>query len=348
MAAGRRPGVKRIVGLILLSVLLGLGGLMLAAGGALFDRSLWVPPPQRGGWWVAALAFALAGWFLPAWKIRALATPQGVRLRLLHAWYVHVSGVFGTAMTPSGTGGGPAMVMALYRYGVPYGRGMGVAVQFFVLDLTAFAAIIPFGLAYLVWGSGIRVPLGLEVLALATAVVATAAAVFLGRYPRPVVRLALWASRRALLARFRSQLRKSARDYYRASRGFARMPAPRVALLLALSASVWLANFLLFWVLLRAFALPASAGEIVALLSVLTLGSFVVPTPGASGFMEFVTSLAFGDRAGGSSPAGPILYWRMITFYVVYLLGPAISWLIVLDRPPRWLRRRAPWFRPRR
>lgn len=332
--------MKRLIALIALSILLGVGGLLLAAGGTLLDPGVWVPPSGRGGWWAWAALLTGVGWALPAAKIRILTAAQDTRLAWLHAWFVHVSGVFGTAMTPSGTGGGPAMVVALYRYGVAYGRGMGVAVQFFVLDLTAFAAIIPFGLAYLVWGSGVRVSLALEVVAVATALVATAAAIFLGRFPRPLVRLALWASNRAWLARFRGAIRKSARDYYRAALGFRRMPRPTVALLLGLSATVWLANFLLFWVVLRAFGLPASAGEIVALLSVLTLASFVVPTPGASGFMEFVTSLALAGRAGEASAAGPVLYWRLATFYVVYLVGPLVSWAIVLDRPPRWLRRR--------
>lgn len=331
--------VIRLAALIALSLLLGLGGMLLAARGALFTGAVWVPPAGHAGWWWIAAAMAACGWTLPITKVRGLVAAQGQHLGMLHAWFVHVSGVFGTAMTPSGTGGGPAMVMALYRYGVPYGRGMAVAVQFFVLDLTAFAAIIPFGLVYLLLGSAIDVPLGIEVLAVATAAAATAAAVFLGRFPRPLVRLALWASGLRSLRRIRSTLRKSARDYYRAARGFRTMPVGRLVGLVAVSAATWLANFLLFWTLLRAFGLPASAGEIVALLSVLTLGSFVIPTPGASGFMEFVASLAFGYRGEGGSVAGPILYWRMMTFYVAYLLGPVVSWAIVLDRPPRWLRR---------
>jgi len=331
--------VIRLAALIGLSLLLGLGGLLLAARGALFSGTVWVPPGGHAGWWWVVGALAATGWTLPIVKVRGLVAAQGQRLGVLHAWFVHVSGVFGTAMTPSGTGGGPAMVMALYRYGVPYGRGMAVAVQFFVLDLTAFAAIIPFGLVYLLLGSGIDVPPGIEVLAVATALAATGAAVFLGRFPRPLVRLALWASSLRSLRRVRSTLRKSARDYYRAARGFRSMPTGRLAGLVVVSAAVWLANFLLFWTLLRAFGLPVPAGEIVALLSVLTLGSFVVPTPGASGFMEFVASLAFGDRGAGGSVAGPILYWRLLTFYVAYLVGPVVSWAIVLDRPPRWLRR---------
>ena len=339
--------MKRLIALIALSIVLGVGGLLLAAGGTLLDPDVWVPPAGRSAWWAWAALLAVAGWVLPAAKVRILTAFQGTRLAWLHAWFVHVSGVFGTAMTPSGTGGGPAMVVALYRYGVPYGRGMGVAVQFFVLDLAAFAMIIPFGLAYLVWGSGLRVSLGLEIVALATALAATAAAIFLGRFPRPLVRLSLWASNRRWLARFRGAIRKGARDYYRATLGFRRMAPRAVAALLGLSAAVWLANFLLFWVVLRAFGLPAGAGEIVALLSVLTLGSFVVPTPGASGFMELVTSLALSGRAGEDSVAGPVLYWRLATFYVVYLLGPIVSWAIVLDRPPRWLRRRVRGLRKR-
>jgi uncharacterized membrane protein YbhN (UPF0104 family) len=67
-----------------------------------------------------------------------------------------------------------------------------------------------------------------------------------------------------------------------------------------------------------------------ALLSSITLVSHVVPTPGASGFVEAAVGLSVG--AGGGAAAA-LLIWRLASFYVIFLLGPPAGWLLYLSRP---------------
>lgn len=331
--------MKRLLALFALSIGLGLAGLYVATRDALLDPAAYVP--TGWSWPLAALAAAclLTIWTLPLVKLVDLAAWHRHRLKPYQAWLTHVASVFGVAMTPSGTGGGPGMMMALHRFGVPAGTALGIAVQVLVLDLLVFAVLIPLGLAYLVLVSPVEMPWRLELAALAAALIGGAAALVLVRYPRPVVRLLLAAAAARWTGRFGPCLRGMAREYYRGAVSFRGMRAPLWSKLLAINAIAWLANFLLFWVLLRLYGLEAPAPAILAVLAMLTLVSFVVPTPGASGFMEFVVGVAMSERVPSESVAPPILLWRAGTFYLVYVLGPLAGWLILLDRPPRWLRR---------
>ncbi len=76
-----------------------------------------------------------------------------------------------------------ATVVALGRLGVPLGRGIGVAVQLFVLDLTFFAWSVPLGLAYLVYAEKFSLSPSTTVAALTTAALTLAGAGVLIRYP---------------------------------------------------------------------------------------------------------------------------------------------------------------------
>ncbi len=132
------------------------------------------------------------------------------------------------------------------------------------------------------------------------------------------------------MARFASRLRKIARDYYRSARDFLKMPASYWLTLHLATAAGWFGGFVLFWLLLKLYGVEAGLLATLATLSSITLVSHVVPTPGASGFMEAAVGLSVG--AGGGAAAA-VLVWRLASFYVVFLLGPPAGWLLYLSRP---------------
>lgn len=334
--------MKRLLLLMALSLGLGLGGLYLATRDALLDPQSYALETWSWPLALAAVLAFLSIWVVPAVKHRDLVAEQGRSLTLYQSLLVHVASVFGVAMTPSGSGGGPALMVALGRFGVPTGVGLGIAMQVAVLDLIAFAILIPVGSVYLLMSGAIALSPAFRALAVAGATVAAIGAVALSRYPRPVVRLLLWLSRLRKLRRFADRIQGAAREYYRSAKAFQAMPLWRWGELVLITVLSWLANFLLFWVALRMYGIPAGAMEIVSVLSVLTLASFVIPTPGGSGFMEFVVGLAVSGRVTAAEVAPPILVWRLLTFYLIFLIGPVAGWLILLERAPRWLRRWLP------
>ena len=143
----------RLVWLLLLSLGLGLGGLYLATREELFSAALYAPTELTPALAALALACLLALWLAPVAKLVLLARSQGQRLGWWHAFVAHVAQVFGTAMTPAGTGGAPFLVVALGEVGVPSGVGLALAVQLFVLDLAALGVLILLGLGYLLLAS---------------------------------------------------------------------------------------------------------------------------------------------------------------------------------------------------
>jgi len=321
---------------LLLSVGLGLAGLYLATREEIFSAALYAPKELPAWLIVFAVLTLVALWLAPVAKLVLLARYQGYPLTWWHAFLAHVAQVFGTATTPAGTGGAPFLVVALERVGVPAGAGLAMAVQLFVLDLAALGLLIPIGLAYLLLATPVALGPWLSVGAGVGALLALVGAVALVRFPRPVVRalhaLASWR----LLARFQRRLRRVAIEYHASATAFRDLPLRYWLSLHVANFTAWLTSFALFWALLVMYGADVRLLDVLALLSMITLLSFFVPTPGASGVMELLLGLAVG--AAGSqlkSVAAPVLVWRATTFYLAYLLGPLSAWLLLSRRRPQ-------------
>lgn len=136
------------------------------------------------------------------------------------ALLVNLLSVLGGAVIPGGTGQGPAIVAALGRLGVPVGKGIGVTMQTYVLDMIFFAWSVPLSLWYLVYSDTITLPTDLKVFTLVAVSFVLVVAIILGRYPRLVVGLLLALAKWPLLRRFEIRLRKAAHDYYRSSTSY--------------------------------------------------------------------------------------------------------------------------------
>jgi glycosyltransferase 2 family protein len=312
------------------SLALGIAGLYLVVGEAVFRPETYRAQNSSVPLVVLIVIALLAKWLSPAVRIGLLCRGQEILLPYRSAVLVHLVAMFVAALAPQNTGFAPATVAALSRLGVPIGRGVGVAVQIFVLDLIFFAWAVPLGVGYLVYSDALELPPGAGALAFAAGCLAIAAAAALSRRPQLVVGLIFAVARWRLMARFASRLRKVARDYYRSARDFLKMPASYWLALHLATAAGWLGGFVLFWLLLKLYGVEAGLLVTLTTLSSITLVSHVVPTPGASGFMEAAVGLSVGADGGA---AAALLVWRLASFYVVFLLGPPAGWLLYLSRP---------------
>jgi uncharacterized protein (TIRG00374 family) len=333
--------VKRLVGLFALSLLLGCGGLYLATRESIFSPATYAAAELRTDLAVVSVLSLVLLWIAPVAKIQALVGAQGHRLGPWEAFTAHVGQVFGSAMTPSGTGGAPGLVLALERSGVPLGTSVGVAVQLFVLDLAALGVLIPVGLVYIVAVSPLALPPFVTALAIAAAALALVGAIVLARFPGALYGVMRRATRWRPLRRFRDRLARMGREYYVSAVAFRDLPLTRFAYLHGVNIVGWLANFILLWALLATYGAQARLLDVLSVLSIISLVGFFVPTPGASGFTELMVGLVVDSSADAASIAAPVALWRAGTFYVAYLLGPLCAWLLLSRRPPRWLRRPA-------
>lgn len=317
--------------MLVLSLALGLGGLYLVAGDALLEPGTY-RVRDASFLYVAVFGVALlAEWTTPALRIRLLCREQDILVGYRPALYVHLVAVLGAAVTPSNTGGAPTTVAAMGRLGVPVGKGIGVVVQIFVLDLIFFAWSAPLGMGFLIYADTITLPLNAEVTALAMICLAIAGALVLTRHPRLVVRAILAVAGWPLLRRFGPRLRGIARDYHKSAAAFRRMTTPTWLALHLITAVGWLAAFTILWALLRVYGAEAGLLGILALLASLTLISHLVPTPGGSGFIEAAVALAAAPPGG--SVAAAVLVWRLTSFYLIFLLGPLAGWLLYRSPP---------------
>jgi glycosyltransferase 2 family protein len=324
--------LKRTVIVLGLSLALGFAGLYLVAGEAVFRpatyrvQNLSVPVVV-----LAVIAF-LAKWFSPAVRIGLLCRGQKTPILYRSALLVYLAAMFVAAFTPNNTGVGPATAAALSRLGVPLGRGIGVAVQVFVLDLVFFAWAVPASIGYLVYSDTLELPPGTRVVAFAAGCLAIVAAAALSRYPQLVVHLIFAIARWQLVARFASRLRRIARDYYRSARAFKNMAASYWLALHLATVANWFGGFVLLWALMSLYGVEIGLLGTLAILSGLTLISHFVPTPGAAGFIEAAVGLSIAaDPSRGVAAA--LLVWRLASFYVIFLLGPPVGWLLYLSRP---------------
>ncbi len=333
--------MKRILALFALSLLLGLGGLYLATRESILSPATYAAAEPRPDLLLVASLSLLLLWAAPVAKIQALLRAQGHRVGTWDAFTAHVGQVFGTAMTPSGTGGAPGLVLALERSGVPLGTSVGVAVQLFVLDLSALGVLIPVGLVYIVAVSPLALPPLVTALAVVAAAVALAGAIVLARFPSALYGLMRRATRWRVLRRFRDRLARMGREYYVSAVAFRDLPLTSFAYLHGMNIAGWLANFTLLWALLAVYGAQARLLDVLSVLSIISLVGFFVPTPGASGFTELMVGLVVDSSADAASIAAPVALWRAGTFYLAYLLGPLCAWLLLSRRPPRWLRRPA-------
>ncbi len=322
--------LKRTAIALLLSLALGFAGLYLVVGEEVFRLETYrVRDPSIPVLALILIAF-LVKWASPAVRIWLLCRRQKLPLSLRSAVLVYLTAMSVAALTPNNTAVAPATAAALKRLGVPLGRGIGVVVQVFVLDLIFFAWTVPLSLGYLVYSDTLKLPPGARAVAFVMAVLAIVGAVFLTRYPRPVVRLILLVAKRPLLERLAPRLRSVARDYYKSARAFREMTVPTWLGLNLLVAAGWFSGYALFWLLLKLYGIEADLLGTLAILNSVTLVSHIVPTPGASGFVEAAVGLSVG--AGGGAAAA-LLVWRLANFYVIFLLGPPAGWLLYLSKP---------------
>jgi len=319
--------LKRTALAFALSIGMGLLGLYLV-GGRVFDPATYASARMDVRLLAGAAVAASTQWWLPAWRLALLLGIQGIRLPRGTPLLLHLTYTLGSALTPGGSGGGPALATSLRYLGVPWGRGIAVAVQVFVLDITFLAWAAPVAILYLTLLRGVTLPVPLQLLAGASVALAAAAALLLAHFPRVSVRLILWFGRRRPFRRRRARSLGIARDYYRAARIFGRLrPADWVVLGVA-HVGGWLSSFVVFWALLNLYH-PADLLDVAAGLSMASLLSLAMPTPGASGFMEAVVGLGAMSQIDADLVTAPVLLWRFATFYVVFAAGPVASWCLL-------------------
>ena len=321
----------RLAGTLFLSALLSLAGLGAAFWlgdpgevGAVLD----VPAPAL----FLSAALVLVNFLCGALRLRVLAHISGASLSLWQSLRAYLLGRFSDLVTPGGSGQMPVMGFALIRGGLGASRAWALTLYTAILDLLFFGLTVP--LALLLLSTSVEhFPAGSLLSALALS------ALFLSFWYLLAHRLAwlqyplekLFAL--PFLRRWRASVLTSFGKLTKATALVAQRPFAQ-SLLFALTAPLHLSNYAVFYVV--AASLGAELDLLLTLATVLvaSVASFVVPTPGGSGFTEFAVLSLFGLQTDATQITPALIVWRVLNYYVFFLIGPALGGTLLHQKRP--------------
>src|SRR5215212_7954182 len=153
-----RAVLKRTLIALGLSVALGFAGLYLVAGEPVLRSETYRVQSPSISVMVLIVAAFLGKWLSPVVRIGLLCRAQKFPFPYRFAPLVHLSAMLVAALTPNNTGVGPATAAAHYRLGVPLGKGVGVVVQIFVLDLIFYSWAVLASVEYLLYSNKLELP----------------------------------------------------------------------------------------------------------------------------------------------------------------------------------------------
>ncbi len=277
-------------------------------------------------WALPALILASMDWFGSGLRLWLLTRPLGIRLSYVRC--AQIGGVSAALayLTPSGTGGGPALLYGLVRSGVSLGRTVATNFASVIVNLT-FLSLAGFAAWFFGAASGIediRLPVAnisaatlFEWSALGFAGVGVVVLLLAAapRLPRLIIlRLFGRTPRVRKVLRVLQELHGSLIIYARKG---------KLALLLAVLSNVlqFGARFVLGWVVLRGFGIDAAFWDVVTLHILLQFLLYFMPTPSGSGIGEMLAPALMSPFLDDNLLVAYTAVWRFFLNYLTILVG---------------------------
>lgn len=321
---------RRLWQTLIVSLLLSLAGLAVVL--------FWLGEPgdlahlQRLSWrsLLGATLLLLVSFAAGGLRLGGLLRLAGARVDPLRATRAYILGLFAASITPSGGGNGPAIALSLQRDGVRAHVAWSAAVYSSVLDLFFYAWSIPVG-ALVLRAAGLLPDARLLWLAFALSAVCLllwyGLAFHLGRLRRALG--ALFSLR--LLRRFRRPVVRLLDDVSRATGTMARGHPPTQLLLHLLSLVTHGAVYAIFYVFTDALGSALALLPTLSVILLVSAAGHVVPTPGASGYLELALTYLFSRHASPAVVATAVIAYRAVSYYAAILLGAVLGGTVLVS-----------------
>ncbi len=293
-----------------------------------FSRTVQIRP----FWAVIFVASVLAWWLVAGWRIQLLANDKNVSLaRATRAFLLYL---FGAATTPSASGANVAMAWYLSQY-TDSRRATAVAVFSVALDLVFYAYALPISFAYLyLTGVNLNLPVigsFLGVLVLIGTVVALGLAYGVAYQAHLLEKLVFVICKIKFLKRFQRGALRFIGETAQAMGQMRRLPLDTQIKLHLSTFLNYTFHFLAANLVLATLGYQVNDLGLIAAQIILVYFSFFIPTPGGAGYFEIVlgtSSSALGIAKEAVVPF--VLIWRILSYYLYYLIGPFIGGSAVL------------------
>lgn len=278
---------------------------------------------------LGAVAVIFLWWGFAGLRLKLLAQDMGGQVTLSRAIRAYLLGLFSASVTPAATGSSLATGWYLGRY-LTSGQAAGIAIYTIVLDLVFYVWALPAAFIVLVANG---VDLGIPGLGWYVTVFAVFAAglswslafrlMAVKRVLFQVMKLRALRRRRKPALRFLERTRKVLAEFNGMS----------LAAQLGLHGATTLLyffHFLAFNMVAVALGISVNHVNIIALQVLVVALSFLVPTPGGSGYFEVALGVALSGQVPAQAKVLLILVWRLVSYWLYFIIGPAIGGMALL------------------
>jgi glycosyltransferase 2 family protein len=293
-----------------------------------FSRTVQIHP----FWAVVFVLSVIAWWLVAGWRIQLLANDKNVTLsRATRAFLLYL---FGASTTPSASGANVAMAWYLSQY-TDSRRATAVAIFSVSLDLVFYAYALPLSFAYLYFaGIDLHIPVigsFLGVLVLMGAAIASGLAYGVAYQAHRLEKLIFVICKLPFLKRFQ---RGTLRFIGETADAMTKMRSLSLATQLKLHLSTFLNytfHFAAANLVLATLGYSVDNLGLIAAQIILVYFSFFIPTPGGAGYFEIVLGTSSSSLGISKEAIVPfVLIWRILSYYLYYLIGPFIGGSAVL------------------
>ncbi len=239
-------------------------------------------------------------------------------------------GLLSAAITPGGSGQAPAVVLSLVRDGVPAARAWSVNVYVWVLDLFFLTWSVPIGLVVIGHSSDLLGRLSPVLLAVLLSTFFLSLNVILSYRLRWIKAVVGPVMRLPWLRRWRTGTLEFLDRVAAATGELSRRGIGLQALLHLLTAGLYIATYLAFYVVALGLGGNPPFLPTIAAVQLPMVVSFLFPTPGGAGLLEIAAASLFSAESTSGQVGAAILAWRLLTYYSRYAIGPALGGTVLL------------------
>jgi uncharacterized protein (TIRG00374 family) len=295
----------------------------------------------RWGWVALGVALASLDWVGGGLRLWVLARHVYPATTLKASVVASGLNTWGSFLTPSQTGGGPMMIYALKRYGVPIPEAMISSLMTFVATVIFYAIAGPLAL-FLGAGRSLerhgilghtftlydlfRLSLG-GFVGIGLLLIALFVFPELGR--RLLQALVGWAEQRgsARLAGRATEMREGIDRSHQCLQAFFRGRGwAALAAAVIVSVPTFGNRLVTGYVVLRMLNIHANFVDVVLLQTLITFLLYFAPTPGGSGLAEVLSVAVMSIYVPRQLTPSYILLWRVITCYLTVGFGSIVFW----------------------
>lgn len=264
--------------------------------------------------------------FCNIYRFRLLTRPE--HLSWMQAFRINLLCEFTSAVTPSAVGGSSLVAVFFKVEGISAGRGTSVMISALFLDELFFVITCPLMFLFFkeadLWGAnphiGAEIEAVLKGVYLLILLWTTILFCALFYAPAHIRRILHWLAARRFLKKMRSGLEEFGDNLLLSSQQMKGLSPLFWLKAFGATTVAWTSRFAVVCALLYPFVLWSDQWLVLARQLMCWIVMTVSPTPGGSGFSEYLFKEYYSDMIPGGMTMILALLWRVATYYV-YLIG---------------------------